>query len=88
MSDHFSGPRALAGPAGDICDVYTFPSPERPGHLVLGNGARISDRVDRATVPASEDVPYMAPPNPGGPQLGEFAKLVRPQVEAPKGGRP
>lgn len=35
MSDHFSGPRALAGPAGDICDLYAFPSPERPGHLVL-----------------------------------------------------
>jgi Domain of unknown function (DUF4331) len=35
MSDHFSGPRALAGPAGDICDVYAFPSPERPGYLVL-----------------------------------------------------
>ena len=35
MSDHFSGPRALAGPAGDICDVYVFPSPERPGHLAF-----------------------------------------------------
>lgn len=35
MSDHFSGPRALAGPAGDISDLYAFPSPERPGHLVL-----------------------------------------------------
>ena len=35
MSDHFSGPRAIAGPAGDICDVYAFPSPERPGRLVL-----------------------------------------------------
>ena len=35
MSDHFSGPRALAGPAGDITDFYAFPSPERPGHLVL-----------------------------------------------------
>src|SRR5690349_23640258 len=35
MADHFSGPRALAGPAGDICDVYAFPSPERAGHLVL-----------------------------------------------------
>jgi Domain of unknown function (DUF4331) len=35
VSDHFSGPRALAGPAGDICDFYAFPSPERPGHLVL-----------------------------------------------------
>src|SRR5436190_16740043 len=35
MSDHFSGPRALAGPAGDISDIFAFPSPERPGHLVL-----------------------------------------------------
>jgi hypothetical protein len=35
MSDHFSGPRAIAGPAGDITDFYAFPSPERPGHLVL-----------------------------------------------------
>jgi len=35
MSDHFSGPRAIAGPAGDICDLYAFPSPEREGRLVL-----------------------------------------------------
>jgi hypothetical protein len=35
MSDHISGPRALAQPAADITDVYAFPSPERPGHLVL-----------------------------------------------------
>jgi hypothetical protein len=35
MSDHFSGPRAIAGPACDICDVYAFPSAERPGQLVL-----------------------------------------------------
>jgi hypothetical protein len=35
MSDHFSGPRALAGPAGDICDLYAFPSPDRSGRLVL-----------------------------------------------------
>jgi Domain of unknown function (DUF4331) len=35
MSDHFSGPRALAGPAGDITDLYAFPSPQRPGHLTL-----------------------------------------------------
>lgn len=35
MSDHFSGPRSLASPASDICDVYAFPSPERPGRLVL-----------------------------------------------------
>jgi hypothetical protein len=35
MADHFSGPRALTDPACDITDVYAFPSPERPGHLVL-----------------------------------------------------
>ena len=35
MSDHFSGPRALAEPAADICDVYVFPGPERAGCLVL-----------------------------------------------------
>ncbi|MEU6200995.1 DUF4331 family protein [Streptomyces sp. NPDC047061] len=35
MSDHFSGPRAIAGPAGDICDFYAFPSPQRPERLVL-----------------------------------------------------
>jgi len=35
MSDHISGPRALADPIADITDVYAFPSAERPGHLVL-----------------------------------------------------
>jgi len=35
MADHFSGPRAISDPASDVADVYTFPSPERPGHLVL-----------------------------------------------------
>ena len=35
MSDHISGPRALSEPIADITDVFAFPSPERPGHLVL-----------------------------------------------------
>src|SRR3712207_4722098 len=35
MSDHISGPRALAEPIADITDFYAFPSPERPGRLVL-----------------------------------------------------
>ena len=30
MSDHISGPRALADPIADITDVYAFPSPEQP----------------------------------------------------------
>jgi hypothetical protein len=52
-----------------------------------GNGPRISDGVHQATVPASDVFPYLQPPNPGGPQLGELAKLVRPQAEAHEGGR-
>ena len=35
MSDHISGPRALADPIADITDVYAFPSPEQPDRLVL-----------------------------------------------------
>ena len=35
MGDHFSSPRVFGDPAADIADVYVFPSPERPGHVVL-----------------------------------------------------
>jgi len=35
VSDHISGPRALATPLADITDFYAFPSPMRPGRLVL-----------------------------------------------------
>src|SRR5258706_7148919 len=35
MSDHISGPRAVAAPVTDITDVFAFPSPESPRHLVL-----------------------------------------------------
>jgi hypothetical protein len=35
VSDHISGPRALAEPIADITDAYAFPSPEVPGRLVL-----------------------------------------------------
>ncbi len=35
MSDHFSGPAVTGDPAVDITDFYAFPSPERPGNLVL-----------------------------------------------------
>jgi Domain of unknown function (DUF4331) len=35
MSDHISGPRAIADPVSDITDVFAFPSPESAGHLVL-----------------------------------------------------
>jgi hypothetical protein len=35
MSDHFSGPAAMADPSIDITDFYSFVSPERAGNLVL-----------------------------------------------------
>jgi hypothetical protein len=67
MSDHLSGPRALADPAIDLTDLYAFPSPSRPGHLVLvmnifpsaRPGALFSDaasyrfRLRPVTIPAS-----------------------------------
>lgn len=54
MADHNSGPRALADPVVDITDMYVFPSPDRPGSLVLvldvfpsaGPTALFSDAVD------------------------------------------
>ena len=35
MSDHFSGPMVMGDPSVDITDFYAFPSPERPGNVVL-----------------------------------------------------
>jgi hypothetical protein len=67
MSDHNSSPRAVAKPAIDLADLYVFPSPSRPGQLVLVMsvfpnalpGAVFSDaasyrfRVRPVTIPAS-----------------------------------
>jgi hypothetical protein len=54
MSDHESGPRAVADPVVDITDMYVFPSPEQLGTLVMvldvfpnaGPAALFSDAVD------------------------------------------
>jgi hypothetical protein len=54
MADHFSGPRVISDHTCDITDVYAFPSPERPGHLVLvldvipacGPAELFSDAID------------------------------------------
>src|SRR3981189_3697549 len=35
MSDHNNSLRGVAEPAIDIADLYVFPSPSRPGQLVL-----------------------------------------------------
>ncbi len=67
MSDHNNSPRGVAEPAIDIGDAYVFPSPSRPGQLVLvmtvfpnaQPGALFSDaasyrfRVRPVTIPAS-----------------------------------
>ena len=37
MSDHISGPRAIADPVIDITDVYAFPCPEIPRASRPGN---------------------------------------------------
>jgi hypothetical protein len=55
MSDHFSGPRAIAGPQCDICDFYAFSSPERTGHLVLVTNV-VPNAAPGATF--SEDIVY------------------------------
>src|SRR5258705_4875243 len=67
MSDHNNSPRGVAEPAIDIGDAYVFPSPSRPGQLVLvmtvfpnaQPGALFSDaasyrfRIRPVTIPAS-----------------------------------
>jgi hypothetical protein len=35
MADHGAGPRATLNPEIDISDLCAFPSPQRPGHLVV-----------------------------------------------------
>ena len=54
MSDHISGPRALADPIADITDVFAFPCPEGPGRLVLVMNtlpfAKPSDRLSDGLV--------------------------------------
>ena len=67
MSDHNNSPRGVAEPAIDIADSYVFPSPSRPGQLVLvmtvfpnaRPGALFSDaasyrfRLRQVTVPSN-----------------------------------
>jgi hypothetical protein len=72
VSDHISGPRALAEPSADITDAYAFPSPEVPGRLVLvmntlpfaGPSARFSDGLVyrfrlRPVAAAAQDAPAL-----------------------------
>jgi hypothetical protein len=80
MSDHFSGPRALADPAADISDVFAFPSPENPQHLVLvmdvfgkaGPSAVFSDAVIYRFRIRSVDIVATGPEAAFAPGKSEF----------------
>ena len=60
MSDHISGPRALADPIADITDVYAFPKPGAAGapragaeHAAVRTGDRPVLRRARVPLPAA-----------------------------------
>jgi hypothetical protein len=81
MSDHFSGPRALADPSADISDVFAFPAPETPQHLVIvmdvfgkaGPSAVFSDAVIYRFRIRPVDVAATGPEAAFAPGQGEFA---------------
>jgi hypothetical protein len=92
MSDHISGPRALAEPIADITDLYAFPSPERPGRLVLVMNtlpfAQPSDRLSDGLVyrfrlrPLSEGLPGDPVPFAVRPEEFTFDCVFAPPVDA------
>jgi hypothetical protein len=95
MSDHISGPRALADPIADITDVYAFPSPEGPDRLVLvmntlpfaklsnplSDGLLYRFRVRPLTANAPGDP---APFAPGEPELVFDDRARRPPWRRPR----
>jgi hypothetical protein len=80
MSDHFSGPRALSEPAADITDVYAFPAPDSPDHLVLvldvfgkaGPSAVFSDAVIYRFRIRPVEIAAMGPETAFAPSQTEF----------------
>src|SRR5262245_63106360 len=80
MSDHFSGPRALSDPAADITDVYAFPAPDNPDHLVLvldlfgksGPSAVFSDAVIYRFRIRPLEIATMGPEAAFAPSQAEF----------------
>ena len=80
MSDHFSGPRALSEPAADITDVYAFPAPDSPDHLVLvldvfgksGPSAVFSDAVIYRFRVRPVEIAAMGPEAAFAPSQSEF----------------
>jgi Domain of unknown function (DUF4331) len=94
VSDHFSGPRALAGPAGDICDFYAFPSPERPDRLVLvmnvlplaGPDSFFSDAIVCRFRLRPLTIDRQRPAFPFGPERSEFVLTCGFEAPAPAAG--
>jgi hypothetical protein len=46
MTDHFSGPRAVAEPTIDFTDLFSFPSPSQPGRLGLAMDVHPAARAE------------------------------------------
>jgi len=92
MSDHISGPRALADPIADITDVYAFPSPEQPGRLVLVVNtlpfAKPSDRLSDGLVYRFRLRPLTlrAPGDPAPFDVGSEELVVDCVFSSPNGG--
>jgi hypothetical protein len=96
VADHFSGPRATADPASDITDVFAFPSPERPGRLVLvldvfpaaaptalfSDALRYRFRLRPVTATAARGAPAFLP------AADEYLFDVTFAVPSPDGGSP
>lgn len=80
MSDHISGPRALANAIADITDVFAFPSPERADRLVLVMNtlpfAKVSNAFSEGLVyrfrvrPLTPNGPDEPAPFSAGPETG------------------
>ena len=80
MSDHISGPRALANAIADITDVFAFPSPDRANHLVLVMNtlpfAKVSNAFSEGLIyrfrlrPLTANAPGDQAPFSAGPEVG------------------
>ncbi|MGO4193471.1 DUF4331 family protein [Arthrobacter sp. YAF17] len=80
MSDHISGPRALANAIADITDVFAFPSPDRANHLVLVMNtlpfAKVSNAFSEGLIyrfrlrPLTANAPGDRAPFSAGPEHG------------------
>jgi hypothetical protein len=66
MADHGAGPRATANPEIDITDLFAFPSPERPGHLVLIMNAYPFKHIEATRLLFSDAIDYRIRVRPVG----------------------